>query len=480
MNLFKNKLTESTMLLLICSLSFSGCGILSQPDPTDNTYYNVDQNLDTAYNQIDRSSIRYQMRRPAAKHPISYKSIDGSVEHATVKSTYIPAQAPNRPDYPSLSEDEIDHARAKLGELMNSQVKKAQSSTTELRTTNVQHAQASNPEITKTTTVNEDNNSRGVTIQAKVNTTQVNQNSVTLQKTAVPIKKTDLVAPGYLIQLVALDDEKLNGSFRVNFNGMLKLPYGVNIQTSSLSEKELSASIGNAYKKYFKAEPDLQVSVIERDLWVDVRGLVKKSGKFLVKEDTSLDEVLAKAGGLQRDTLSNSLAQYVRINQSGADTAVVNMEDYYAGASYNLPIWQGGDTVFAQTRASTQQNDGRAQLGNIEQVEQFIQLAGQVKHPGRFAYKSGQDFFYYLVQAGGPTEKADLNRLMIVREEMGQKQTIKANLEDLSTLPDIQPGDLLLLNGDVRDSSEKNLTIFTSLSQVVTSIASVVVLAFAI
>ncbi|MCB0336292.1 MAG: SLBB domain-containing protein [Bdellovibrionales bacterium] len=388
-----------------------------------------------AYNQ---EQARFQ---PSRDFKPAQEVLQSRKDHAVRVETFSrPAEPDLRSDYPELSDKEIIEARAQLQTLGMKNDKMATVQYARLDPTALTTA----PEISK---------------RAKGD-----------------------VAPGYLVQIVALEDEKLNGRFRVNFNGNLKLPYGVSIDTTGQSEKEMSESITKAYRKYFRTDPSLQITIVERDLWVDVRGLVKESGKFLVKEDTSVDELLAKAGGLERDQAGNALAQFVRINQLGTDTALIELDDYYAGNAFDIPQWQGGDTVFAQTRKPQLEDDARAQFGgNASGVSSnHIQLVGQVKYPGKFVYKEDADFFYYLVQAGGPTEQADLNRLFIVREQNGEKVNTRVDLETLDNLPQIQAGDLLILNGDVPGASEKGLDFLGSVSEIITSIASVALLAFAL
>jgi hypothetical protein len=297
-------------------------------------------------------------------------------------------------------------------------------------------------------------------------------------KAIAPQRKLNLVSPGYLIGLNNIDDEQLNGEFRIGFDSILRLPYDININTEGLSETELKNNIISAYKKFFKSTPTLGVSVLEREFWIDVRGLVKNSGKYLVRKDASLDEILAKAGGLERNNSGEALAQAIRITQSGEVVTNINLNEYYSGKQLSMPEWEGGNLVFAQLQPETVTSSG---ITNKKiSSSKAVQMVGQIKNPGELKFLPGADIFYYLVKAGGPTEKADLNRIMIVREANGKKQQKNMNIEQLQEAPVILPGDLILVNSDVPGEFKKRLDVAQAISGVFTSIGYMIILAFAI
>lgn len=309
------------------------------------------------------------------------------------------------------------------------------------------------------------------TSKARLSDQRLSDDKITSQK------KLNLVSPGYLIGLNNIDDEQLNGEFRIGFDSILELPYSIKINTKGLSETELKNNIIYAYKKFFKSTPTLGVSILEREFWIDVRGLIKNSGKYLVRKDTSLDEILAKAGGLERNNSGDALAQAIRITQSGNDVANINLNEYYSGKQFNLPEWTGGDLVFAQLQGTP----GSIGTKNKTIVaSKTVQMVGQIKNPGELKFLPGADIFYYLVKAGGPTEKADLNRIMVVRESNGKKQQKNMNIEQLQAAPEILPGDLILVNSDVPGEFKKRLDVAQAISGVFTSIGYMIILAFAI
>ena len=276
------------------------------------------------------------------------------------------------------------------------------------------------------------------------------------------------VAPGFLIRLANPDDEKLNGQFRVDFDGVLVLPYEIKIQTASLDEAELKRRIGKGYRDFFQAEPNIQVEIVERDYFVEVGGLVEKPGRYIVKENASLGELIALAGGLQKSVTTDSIANYVRIDQLGT-TLVVRLRDYYSGASEVIPSWQGGDVVFFQS-----------QRGDIESTAGFekpyVRILGQATTPGEYTYLGGADFDHYLIKAGGPTERADLERITLYRSSGVKTEQIEYEADDDGNLPEILPGDVLLVNSDAPTASERRTRYIAEVTSIFGTLATIVLL----
>ncbi len=67
-----------------------------------------------------------------------------------------------------------------------------------------------------------------------------------------------IVQPGFLFEIKNMEDRKLNGRFRVDFDGSLKLPYDVNIQTEDRRASEVKSKIHT--KNFFKHSRPFQFS----------------------------------------------------------------------------------------------------------------------------------------------------------------------------------------------------------------------------
>jgi polysaccharide biosynthesis/export protein len=283
----------------------------------------------------------------------------------------------------------------------------------------------------------------------------------------------DEVAPGFTIKVNSKDDDEINGSYVVDEKGYLRLPYDVTVAAAGLSEKALESKIRNSYRPYF-LRPDMGIDIEKREYYVTVKGLVKKPGAVLVSNDASLDEVVSGAGGLLRDVRSSASAQYARISQ-GKTSYVVNLNDYFAGNTpdYAVPKWQGGESVSLIREPGRDDSQGSTQRS-------FVKVLGQVENPGEFPFESGKDFYHYLIKSGGPSEKADLTNIAIIRAGRSSNTSKRFNLEDEENTPQISAGDTILLNASNPSSLEKTSRVWSGFAAVVSAIGALAILAVAL
>ena len=78
-----------------------------------------------------------------------------------------------------------------------------------------------------------------------------------------------------------------------------------------------------------------------------------------------------------------------------------------------------------------------------------VVVSGQVVNPSAQSYERIPDLWRVIINAGGPTERADLSRVTIIRKEDGKSRVIDTNLltivrdGDLNRAPQLLPGDLI-------------------------------------
>ena len=266
--------------------------------------------------------------------------------------------------------------------------------------------------------------------------------------------KPGRLSSGDLIGLASLEDKKLNGTFRIDFEGRLSLPYDVSIaKASDLTLPELSAKIRESYKPFFSGgRVSLEITLKQHRVWLDVRGLVQKPGKFLVDAQAGLDEVIAQAGGF----LVGANVDEVRITQ-GSETRTVGLADFF-GSGARGPEWRGGERLFFRPA------DGRNQFFDAGQAERSVQVLGEVRRPGVYAYRSGADFLEYLTQAQGPTAVSDLGRIEIIRGRIPQTKSVIVDFRDKNNIPTPQAGDVVIVHADRATPLERSMPVITGFS----------------
>lgn len=275
---------------------------------------------------------------------------------------------------------------------------------------------------------------------------------------------TSTIAPGYQILLNCEEDPNLNGEFRVEHDGVLKLPYYIMLNVRGMTQPDLHAAILGAYREYFQSPPAITIKVIEQKYSISVQGLVLSPGEYLFKKDASLDELIAAGGGLRETAPGVVGARYVSIEQDG-HTELIRMSDYYAGIR-DLPLeWKGGEVVFFQSEAEG------SYVGPAE--SNYVQVIGQVASPGEILYEPGADFFHYLARVGGPTDRASTGNIDVIRSSKGGSEVLSFDLKDPDSIPEILPGDIVLVN------TERS-SFYIAISSIVSALATAIIAAVAL
>lgn len=271
------------------------------------------------------------------------------------------------------------------------------------------------------------------------------------------------IAPGFLLTLRLLEDRSLNGDFRVDIDGNAALPYDVTLNAAGLTLSQVKKKLAELYRPYFKTAAGIDVKVKERSYWIDVRGLVLKPGRFLVDANASLDQVIVAAGGINRE----SPPQFVRI-QKGQKNFSLDLNRYYSRGEAHPQIlgWLGGEVLFFQKEVADASDD----KARYTPYRLPVYVLGEVRKPGEYLPKNGADFVDFLIQANGFTDRADLDKIEMVRRSGGRTRAYRFSWEEFQRAPPPLQGDLLIVHADAR-TFEKRFQIVTLLLTTLTSLA---------
>ena len=267
---------------------------------------------------------------------------------------------------------------------------------------------------------------------------EVAQSSDQVSSPTNTIPEDERVAPGFEFRLAQLEDKSLNGKFRVNFDGVLERPYDVRIPVRNVKLSDLQSIVSEKYKPFFRngQAPTLRLS--SREYWIEVRGLVGKPGRYLVKQATTLEEVISLAGGFNEKVL------WVRVEQNdgqgNVDQRTINLAEFFnTGDVSQLPKWEGGEKVFFL----------REDAGGQISTTRAVQMLGEVRKPGAIPFRPGLGFYDYLTSAGGPSNYMNPDRVELFRGAPGQTKTkITFSLSEPETVPSIQNGDLIVVHAE--------------------------------
>jgi protein involved in polysaccharide export with SLBB domain len=290
-----------------------------------------------------------------------------------------------------------------------------------------------------------------------------NKDGALIKENLFPQVDEKIVAPGFYFKLNHPNDKDLSGNFRVGFDYRINLPYKVSIDTRGLTVQELIDKVVDSYRSFFKlGSPNVSFSLIERKYWVEIGGLVNKSGKYLVNSNTTFDELAAMAGGIS----SEAKTEYMTAKITQGETIIeVDLNQYYkTGDLSKFPPWKGGDVVFVK------------KLGGLTTIApQMVRVLGDVRSPNDIPFVEGADIFYYILKAGGQNNTVDMEKYEIVRTINGEKRSIRFDPTKVETIPKIQAGDVLTLYPFRESFTERVLRTASYLGTIITAIAVLVI-----
>ncbi|MFZ4715044.1 MAG: polysaccharide biosynthesis/export family protein [Bacteriovoracaceae bacterium] len=285
----------------------------------------------------------------------------------------------------------------------------------------------------------------------------------TVKENIYPAVDEHLVVPGFSFRLNHPNDKDLAGTYRVGFDGILHLPYKINIDTKNHTVQEVTEKVTQSYRSFFKpGSPNVTFNLIERKYWVEIGGLVNKSGKYLVNANTTFDELAAMAGGLTTEAKTEYMT--AKITQ-GQTVIEVDLNQYYkSGDLSRFPPWHGGDIVFVK------------KLGGLSSLApQMIKVLGDVRSPNDIPYIEGADLYYYVLKAGGQNNTVDMEKYEIVRTIDGVKKSIVFNPTKVETIPKLLAGDVLTLYPYHETMTERVLRAVSYVGTVITAVALLVI-----
>jgi len=187
-----------------------------------------------------------------------------------------------------------------------------------------------------------------------------------------------------------------------------------------------------------------QVEEVRRGaLTVYVMGEVAKPGAFETREGATFVDILANAGGPTRfaDT------RQIRIMRADGKVETVDLARFTEGAGGSLPKVLAGDAIFVSEKVETQEPSW-LRIPPTRAVE----VLGALYKPGRFEWSDEMSIFDLLSQAGGPTARADISHIQILRRQHDSAEPVVFNLEaflkgggSLGKVPKIHAGYVIMV-----------------------------------
>jgi protein involved in polysaccharide export with SLBB domain len=197
-----------------------------------------------------------------------------------------------------------------------------------------------------------------------------------------------------------------------------------------------------------------QVEEVRRGaLTVYVMGEVAKPGAFETKKGAGFIDILANAGGPTRfaDT------RQIRLIRADGNVETVDLTQFTESKNKKpLPEVNPGDALFVPEKNETNEPSWLK-----IPTTRAVQVLGAVYKPGRFEWADDMTLFDLLAQAGGPTARADIANVQILKKEGDAANAIKFNLElflkgggSMSKVPVIRAGFVIMVPELPQDPSD--------------------------
>jgi protein involved in polysaccharide export with SLBB domain len=185
---------------------------------------------------------------------------------------------------------------------------------------------------------------------------------------------------------------------------------------------------------------------------VYIMGEVAKPGAFETKDGASFIDILANAGGPTRF----SDTKHIRVIRANGKIEMVDLPTYTEGKGGKLPQVFAGDAIFIPEKNETQEPSWLKIPPN-----RVVQVIGAIYKPGRFEWSDEMSLFDLIAQAGGPTARADIANIQILRSENDHASPIRFNLESflkgggsLKSVPKIRAGFVVMVPELPQDPSD--------------------------
>lgn len=244
-------------------------------------------------------------------------------------------------------------------------------------------------------------------------------------------QSTSQLQPEDVLSITVVNQPDLTKKYVVDRDGTLVFPLLGRVRAAGLTAEGFQEDLRRQLAAGFLAEPQVRVDV-DRVRRVFVFGGVTSPGMYQLTDNMTLIELLARAGyvnAAEAVIIRNKDTRTPALPDPGADAQVIRVnlrefeKDLESGELSRNVVLEEGDTVYVPRGDPNR-----------------IYVSGQVRNAGAYSIPDGTTILQALTLAGGPTERAALGRIRIMRLVNGKQERLSGRLEDT-----VRPGDTLLV-----------------------------------
>lgn len=242
---------------------------------------------------------------------------------------------------------------------------------------------------------------------------------------------------GDILQVRVFGHEEFSNNLVVQQNGTIDHPFLPNIPVVGLDPNEIRDVLTAQGLKYLGERPIVTVRFSEiLSVSITVLGQVSVPGQYLVPKSATVQGAITQAGGYNPGAQIDDI-RLLRETDSGSEAGLrVDLLKFMQTADKDLlPELLDGDVIIVPGRP-----------GVLD-----VKVMGEVKKPDHFPYYAGENLLDFIYLAGGPTDKARMNKVMLVSPQASNGGQQIINLRSLidrydpQQVPVIYPGDVIIV-----------------------------------
>ncbi len=241
-----------------------------------------------------------------------------------------------------------------------------------------------------------------------------------LSWTAAAFAQDYVVGKEDIVKITVYGHQDLTTVARVNGEGLINLPLIGAVNVSGLTTSQIAQKVTDHLADGYIVDPNVSVFVEEyRSKKTIIMGQITRPGVYSLSGNTSLLELLSKAGGLTKEAGDRAIVKRKSVNSDKTDSIItVDLRKLLeeGDTSSDVPLMDG-DSVYV----------GKAEV---------FYVTGEVKRPEAYKHEEGATVIKAATMAGGFTDKAAPGRIRIIRKIRGKERIIEKAGMDEPVLPD--------------------------------------------
>ena len=223
-----------------------------------------------------------------------------------------------------------------------------------------------------------------------------------------------IIGPGDEIEIKFWQDPTLNSKLTVAEDSTITLSVGGTIKAAGYSPEQLADRIVEQVSIFNRKITQASVTILKfGSRTVYVMGNVLHPGKYTFENIPSLWDIISEAGG---PSAQANLSNVLIVRTSNGKQTVLNVdlrEAIQSQTFINLPKIEPGDDIYIPAVIGSGRNAG---IQGIQTQRNVLFIYGEVRNPGVYTFNNKLNILEALVTAGGPTTRAKLEQVAVIRK----------------------------------------------------------------